>query len=311
MAGSIRLFSRSLSRLTDFVVAVPGIHIRRDEGLFPAESHQVNPLLLASEPFLTLLHRLDEVSYGPTGLDMPRWALFDCGELPGVVTGYGMEASHTGASLRRLLNVPPGYQGLVPLSMAILIPHLTRTVPPDSWFAYSLCSANEVAPGAGPAQLKALTLAATLSRLGIRRLWAIHQWRSPNMEIFSRLGPLRLTSGFTPAHSDWKTAIFWVDTPPESLEALLGADAAQGGRLWGEPGGWLDADEDAGLIFLQGLVEAGHPCWVAGPPQTLGDRVRVPIRVEQASDPQPPFGLGKPLPVAKEFFPDAGQKEEP
>ena len=63
----------------------------------------------------------------------------------------------------RALQVPPQYEGPVPLSMYVAIP----MIEPGSWHTYTLCSLNEVAPGSGPAGLTVLTEAAGVQMFGV------------------------------------------------------------------------------------------------------------------------------------------------
>ena len=260
-------FAGSLATLQDYAVSLPPCPLTG--GLPTPAPVWLNPLHLDSEPFLSLLHRLDKAAYGPLGLDMPRWAMFDCGELPGVVTGFAAPAAQLSPLARHLLAVAPDYTGLVPLSMAILIPHPH----PGGWFCYSLCSVNDIAPGAGPGQLRLLTLATALLRLQTQNFWGITQWRSPTMRVFQRLGPLQLVCAYTPAHSEWKTVSFCKALDPQSLHRLLAGQQPPTPT----PEFWLDCDDVQALMALQQRLEQGESLLVCGPPKLEGDRTLYPI----------------------------------
>ena len=275
----LSLFQRSLALLTDFAVCLPALRLKEPDGNFAHPPQRYNPTELISEPFLRLLEALDRVSYGPIGLEMPRWAMYDCGELPGMVAGYGCPAKATPQNVKKLLGVDEHYEGLVPLSMAIVIPQPVT----GGWLCYSLCSINEIAPGSAPARLRLLTLVTLLARLEMVELWSIQQWRSSNLEYFVRLGPLRLMSAYTPAHTHWRTLTCRVLVGRQSPEALL----MNPRPAWGIPTLMLDCDDTSALMQLQGRVERGEPVWVLGGPEVVGDRTLFPIKVGRPGEQSP------------------------
>lgn len=55
---------------------------------------------LASRELVDGLHRLDAATFGDQDMLMPRWVLFDCGEFPGIVYGFGRPSRELPAGLR-------------------------------------------------------------------------------------------------------------------------------------------------------------------------------------------------------------------
>src|SRR5262245_11998489 len=76
--------------LVPYVIAAPATLRRLDRsplGLSIEPENVVDPTRTRGAPLLDAVHRLDALVFGPRGLATPRWALYDCAELPGVVAG--------------------------------------------------------------------------------------------------------------------------------------------------------------------------------------------------------------------------------
>ncbi len=130
-------YARALEGLSPYLVATPALQARLSErplGLAVPPGHCFDPTRRASAPFLSQLEQLDQVVSGPLAMAMPRWAFYDCAELPGLVCGF---ASSAGSVPERLREVWPleARNGPVPLSMCMAVPMLQR----DRWLAYVLC----------------------------------------------------------------------------------------------------------------------------------------------------------------------------
>lgn len=230
-----------------------------------------DPLAVKSGPFLTILSRLDELTFGPVGMTMPRWVFYDCAEVPGGIFGFSRPAAQVPEWVLRALHVEPGYAGPVPLSMVVAIPMLK----PGCWHTYTVCSLNEVAPGAAPAGLRLLTEAASMEIFGSQTAYGATQWRSPKLQVHAKFCPLELLTAWTPAHSDPRTLTFRFDVTDALLEKALtsgdaDADVSPAAR-------WIDCDDDAELIGLQRAIEAGRRFSVVGGPVIDGSFARVPI----------------------------------
>lgn len=275
-------FARILDRCRPYLVASPlgaAAELRPlPLGLRVPDEHRFNPHVVASGPFLNVLQRLDELTFGPVGMPMPRWVFYDCAEVPGGIFGFGLPAAEVPEWVRRALKVEDDYEGLVPLSMLVSIPMLE----PGAWHTYTLCSINEVAPGAAPAGLRLLTCAAGLSAIGATKTYGATQWRSSKLYAQTRFGPLDLLTAWTPAHSDPRTLTFQVDLTPERIDRALSGERIPPPEDSG-PLRFIDCDDDAELQSLQVELEAGARFVVTGPPAIDGSFTRVPVREIPAS----------------------------
>jgi hypothetical protein len=227
-----------------------------------------NPYDLESAPFLTLLQRFDELAYGPRGMVMPRWVFYDCAEMVGGLFGFGRRARHLPEWIRASLAVEEGYSGFVPLSLLILIPMLE----PGGFLCTTLCSINQMSPGAAPAGLRVLTQALGLRVFPVQTLYGTSQWRSPTLAVHARFGPLDLLTAYTPAHSLPSTVTFRFPVSEGRLRRALG-DAEPRAR---RPR-FIDADDQEGLRRLQAEIEAGARYRIVGAPVRRGGFTRVPV----------------------------------
>lgn len=236
-----------------------------------------DPRRVASRDFLNLIKHLDQLTYGPIGLSMPSWVFYDCAVMPGAIFGFARWARDVQPWFRKALAVPKDYEGLVPMSLLIVIPTVRR----DVRLAYSLCSVNQVGPGAAPEGLWRLTLCAGTKALGIAQIVGVTQWRSPHLGLFAGLGPCRLLTAWTPAHDNPSTVTFAVQTDDAARERLLQ------GVLVGPDGihRYMDADDSEAMQRLQREIEAGLEVAVVGPAESRGSETRVPLQVSSGEVP--------------------------
>ncbi|WP_428265357.1 hypothetical protein [Haliangium sp.] len=241
-------------------------------GLAVAPEHVFDPFAVASGPFLQHLQRLDELTFGPVGMPMPRWVFYDCAELPGGIVGFCRPAAALPEWVRRALSVPNGHDGPVPLSMYVAIPMLA----PGCWHTYTLCSLGEVAPGTVPANLALLTEALGLSAFPIETAYGATQWRSPKLAVHLRFGPLELVTAWTPAHSDPTTLTFRMAVDRDRVERALSTD--EPAPVDADTVRWLDCDEPADMQALQAELETGRRFQLVGQPVVRGACTRMPIQ---------------------------------
>ncbi|HEX7841135.1 MAG TPA: hypothetical protein VF469_26840 [Kofleriaceae bacterium] len=267
-----------IARLVPFVVAPPFNRLALDLapfGLPIVDEHVIDPLKLSSEQFLTLLQRLDGLTFGPEGMPMPRWVFYDCAELPAAIFGFALRAADTDPRLAAQYPVPKGYAGLVPVSMWAGLPMFR----PGHWFGHNLSSlapvADRVAPGMSLKGLGSVTKALGMKALRVRRLYGATQWASAALFIHSKFGPLELVTAYTPAHSEAETLTYAFDATDESLRATLGDPKARLARP--EPSEWIDAHDTATLMRLQDRIEAGERLCIPTAPRRDGERPFVPV----------------------------------
>jgi hypothetical protein len=237
-----------------------------------ARAVRLDPGDLSAAAFLAHIERLDELVYGPRGLALPRWALYDCALAPGVVVGLAARERDLGDVARVAMAIAAGGDGarFVPLSACTLVPMMPR----GAFWCDALASLNQAAPGSAPAGLRRLSLVYGLAGLETRVLYAATQWRSPSVEVYASLGSLRVESALTPAHARPATLVLRADAPRGGWAKTLERPSTKPRttRL-------LDADDLFELTALQDDIERGKRVRVVGAPTMRGATVRVPLWV--------------------------------
>lgn len=233
--------------------------------------------------FLRMLAMVDQLTFGPFGMDMPGWVFYDCAVMPGAVFGLGIRANRMEDWARQAMKVPDGYDGLVPLSQFIAIPILSGfeggEPVPKTWLLYTLESMNQISPGIAPFGTLHLTLYLGLQVFPIHELWGTTQWRSPKLEVYADMGPLQLVTAWTPAHSLPRTFSFQIQPRVAQLSSILAAPRAHPDSP--PPNSLLDADDAQALMELQAEIEEGHRVVIVGRPLHHGTFVRVPLYREK------------------------------
>jgi hypothetical protein len=161
---------------------------------------------------------------------------------------------------------------LVPYSVGIAIPLPDRR----SWEIISIGSINQVAPGAGPAGLRRLTLAYGSALMNSPEIWFATRWRSHLIGIFAGLGPLKIVTAWTPAHDYPETVTFTVEPSEAAHERLL-----QGGGF--DPSivsSYIDADDVEAMQDLQHDIQKGLEAYIVGPGEDRGTDVRFPLMLK-------------------------------
>jgi hypothetical protein len=269
-----------LDRCEPFLIAgsdIAPLLDREPLGVRIPDRNVFHPQQRKNADFLTMLRLVDQLTFGPFGMQMPSWVFYDCAVMPGAVFGLGIRADRLEDWAREAMQVPATYDGLVPVSQFIAIPMLAGFAggapTPRSWLLYTLESLNLVSPGIAPAGALRATMALGLRVFPIDELHGTTQWRSPRLVPYSDLGPLELVTAYTPAHSLPRTLSFRLRMADASIEQLLAAEprSAPHANLV------LEVDDVAALKAVQRDIEAGCRIHVAGHPVVRGSSVRVPL----------------------------------
>ena len=266
---ALRPYERILQDCYPYVVATEPCQRQlnlQPLGLSIRLEHRFDPLRVASAPFLDRVQTLDSLTYGPVGMAMPRWALYDCAEMAGALVGLGTNAVNLPARLRTAFSIPEDYAGLVALSMYIAVPLLGER----RWLSHSICSINEVAPSAAPPGMTVLTMALGIEAVGARHFVGATQWSSPKLAAYARFAPLRLMTAWSPAHDDPATLAFEFGVTDARIERALDPDRSAPPALR-----LLDVGDQKTLRAAQRRIEAGTRISVMGPP---GRTRRHPLR---------------------------------
>lgn len=268
-----------LDELVPYVVATPFNVASLDTcpfGLQICGDHIIDPLKLGSETFLSLLHKLDGLTFGPEGMPMPRWVFYDCAELPGAIFGLARPAATLWPAARKFFEVPADYEGLVPLSMYIAIPMHE----PGVWFGHNLASLGPVvrAQNLAPIDVRGLgsvTKSLALKCFTSRYFWGATQWLSAALFIHIKFGALDLATAYTPAHSTAETLTYGFEVTDDKLRAAMGDPTI--GLDFLPVQRWIDCNDDKQMRVLQDEIEQGSRIQIVGPPQIIDGKTRVPI----------------------------------
>jgi hypothetical protein len=261
-----------LSRLRLFAVATAPTWERLEQRPFAIDGCEVvSPLRRDATPLLNLLKRLDEVTFGPEGMPMPRWMYLNSVALSGAAIGFGVPASEAGERVRRLLGVDDEYGGIVPYSVYMAIPTMEEQV----WFGHNLASLRKELPEEALDGLAGLTKAVALRVMRTRRQIGATQWSSKALFVHIRLGPMHLLSAATPAHGEEGTLTYAVDTGEAALRNL----AHDSGTSLSYPVAteWIDSRDAAQQAELQARINGGRKYAIVGRPEVRGEGQRVPV----------------------------------
>jgi hypothetical protein len=180
--------------------------------------------------------------------------LFDCGAFPGVVYGFGRRAAELPDAVRRHYGVGDRDDAFVPLSMWIAV----RCAEEGAWFGHNLASANLLLEGAARLPgLATFTKALGLLVTRARRQYGATQWASPALGLHLGLGPLRVLSAYTPAHTHAETLSYRLEVDERHLLRCLQGRSREGAPARA-PDLVVDAGDEAALRALQERIEAGE-----------------------------------------------------
>lgn len=218
------------------------------------EEHLYCPTTLRSKGVIDDLHRLDSFSFGPQEMLMPRWVLYDCGEFPGIVFGFGKRAGDLPPMVRDAYErTDPNH--FLALSMWVAIP----CVEPGAWFGHNLSSANllhRVYPG-----LATITKSLGISLTKGVKQYGATQWDSSSIPVHMNYGEMFLRSAYTPAHTHIETLSYRIDVDPARLVACMSPG-------WKRPklsaDRTISSDDHAAMHALQDDIEAGGRYCLAG-----------------------------------------------
>ena len=231
-------------------------------GVTIAKRRRYSATSLSSRDVINGLHRLDAASFGDQGMLMPRWVLFDCGEFPGIVFGFGAKASALPAAARQHYRATDRDDMFVPLSMWVAI----RCAEDGAWFGHNLSSANVLLRG--PHTLPGL---ATITKiLGVkltraRKQYGATQWASASIGLHLRLGNMQLLSAYTPAHTHDETFAYLIAVDDHQLLSSMHHDYCRP-----TPQGDITfaADDSSRIRELHGRIEQGERYQLVGVQQS-------------------------------------------
>lgn len=258
--------------LQTWAVSTPGNRHLLDPAPFGVPIDAIiDPLRMASAPFLDRLQRLDALCFGPEGMPMDKWVFYNCAELPGFIYGFGIPVEACDPREREAFGLDAQAAGLVPVSVYVAIPMYEK----GSWFGHNLSSLNRAFPWRGMHHLASITKAMALKAFRVEHFVGATQWKSNALHIHTRFGPLDLDTTYTPAHSQPETLTYSFAVTDLSLRAAMGDPSAALPVV--EPEFYLDADDVDEMKRLQAEIERGAAYRLVGRPMRAEGRTRHPI----------------------------------
>ncbi|MCC7389825.1 MAG: hypothetical protein IT431_13775 [Phycisphaerales bacterium] len=119
---------------------------------------------------------------GPEEIAIPRWAVYDCAEMPGAIIGVLREPIES-----------PCDQPLDPVGLVLATPHAE----PGDWHLYGLTVRR---PGGPVDEVRASVVGAALMLLGARRVTLTVPWTSPLLGLLTRVGRVEVLAARTLLH---------------------------------------------------------------------------------------------------------------
>lgn len=210
-------YRRILGECKPFVISYPSNYSALNLapfGVTIAEEHRYTATSLNSRDVVDGLHYLDAATFADQGMQMPRWVLFDCGEFPGIVFGFGKRSHELSDAAREHYRVSDRDDVFVPLSMWVAI----RCAEDGAWFGHNLSSANVVLDGEATLPgLATITKSLGVKLTGATQQYGATQWPSKSIRLHLRLGDLQLLSAYTPAHTHPNTFAYRIHVSDENL----------------------------------------------------------------------------------------------
>jgi hypothetical protein len=155
-----------------------------------------DPLKMKESYFGHAIMNLDAMAFGKQQMVTPPWVFYDCGVLPGIITGFAARTESLPIKLRKKLKADPAEEW-TPISLFIVIP----TVQAGTWMAHNLASVNSILEKKEQYKyLGFLTKAYGLWYANIERLYGVTQWHSPALRLHPNFGEFQLITTFTPLH---------------------------------------------------------------------------------------------------------------
>lgn len=219
-------YQRILDTCEPFLITWRGNHSSVNWAPFGVEipaHRRYCPTRLNSRGVIDGLHALDGFSFGPQEMRMPRWVLFDCGEFPGIVFGFGRRAGDLPEEARVAYEATEDDDAFVPLSMWVAI----RNLEEGAFFGHNLSSANLILKSEPLPGLGILTKAFGIAASGVRKQYGATQWDSKSLNVHLTYGEMALLSAYTPAHTHIETFSYLLDVDLEAIKAALSEDWAR------------------------------------------------------------------------------------
>ena len=205
---------------------------------------------------------------------MPGWVFYDCGLIPGIVTGFAYRTSKLPAAVKYTLGGAPLKTEWTPLSLFIAIPCGNK----KEWVAHNLSSINALLPKEERFYgLGFLSKSFGLWYSNIKQICGMTQWMSPALKLHVNYGDFEILTSYTPVHSHPHTLTYRCALNFEAWKRFFDktADATFDSRFSKSSDLEVNPRDRDSLIKLQQIIEESGQSYFLKPDQirnqSIGD----------------------------------------
>ncbi len=164
-----------------------------------------DPLSMKEKDFTKIILEIESRVFHQSGMPMPGWVFYDCGLIPGIVTGFAHKTSQLPKSIKAILNKDLLKTEWTPLSLFIAIPCGNK----KEWVAHNLSSINNLLSKKNRFYgLGFLSKCFGLWYSNIKQICGMTQWQSPALKLHVNYGNFEILTSYTPIHSHPQTLTY-------------------------------------------------------------------------------------------------------
>lgn len=176
----------------------PGSHLSDCNWFDNKEVLKRDPLSMDEEGFARIIMEIEGRAFQQSGMPMPGWVFYDCGLIPGIVTGFAYRTSKLPDAVKYTLGGALLNTEWTPLSLFIAIPCGNK----KEWVAHNLSSINALLPKDDRFYgLGFLSKSFGLWYSNIKQICGMTQWMSPALKLHVNYGDFEVLTSYTPVHS--------------------------------------------------------------------------------------------------------------
>lgn len=256
----------------------PGSHLKDCKWFDNLDVLKRDPLSMREEGFARIILEIESRAFQQSGMPMPGWVFYDCGLIPGIVTGFAYRTEKLPESIKAVLGETLLNTVWTPLSLFIAIPCGNK----KEWVAHNLSSINALLHKEDRYYgLGFLTKAFGLWYSNIKQLCGMTQWQSPALKLHANYGDFEILTSYTPVHSHPHTLTYRCALNFESWERFFKKEKEQSfsSRFEKVEGLIVNPMDRESLIHLQSLIEAEHGPYFLKPDEirwgNIGDELEI------------------------------------
>ncbi len=225
-----------------------------------------NPLSMKEEKFSKIILEIESRVFHQSGMPMPGWVFYDCGLMPGIVTGFAYKTSKLPKSIQSILSKDLLKTDWTPLSLFIAIPCGNQ----KEWIAHNLSSINALLPKKNRLYgLGFLSKSFGLWYSNIKQICGMTQWQSQALKLHVNYGNFEILTAYTPIHSHPQTLTYRCTLNFNAWERFFNKTKDSTFTEKFEPisGLTINPTDQDSLINIQSLIEKSKESFYLKPDQ--------------------------------------------